>query len=323
MSTPKLLPVLLSLALALTACNLPIGQASAPPPAPVIATEAPADSPTSEPPAPIIDTPALSLEQALNCQYQLPDSSGNIQPYQLTDGALQNGADGSVPGFASIFVNRDVVALGDINGDGAGDAVVPIGIGYGGSGTFVYLAAVLNQGGMPTHIPATTYGLGDRNGVRSLNIVDGKIYAEVMMHGPNDPMCCPSVPTGMTLEYTDMGYRLLHVTTTAESGLVREITITEPAPETQTGSSVTLRGKTSVGPFENTLLYHVYDADGAAVVESSLMVSNTDMGQPSTFELPLDFAALGLHGRIRVDISEQSMADGSILMLDSLYLNVP
>ena len=103
----------------------------------------------------------------------------------------------------------------------------------------------------------------------------------------------------MIFEYNEMGYRVLHWTTTAPSGLVREINITDPAPEAQIGASLTLRGKTSVGPFENTLVYRIYAADGMAVTESSLMVTNTDIGQPSTFELPLDFAALGLHGRIR------------------------
>ncbi len=323
MSRPQLLLPLIALILASLACSLPGGATPAPAVAPVTETVViPTNIATVAPPTPTT-APGLTLEQTLNAAYQLPGSDGNLQTFQLTDGAFQNGSDGSAPNFASIFINPGAVALGDLNDDGVGDAVAPIGIGYGGSGTFVYLAALINQGGMPVHNPATTYGLGDRTNVTALEIADGKIYVTAILHGPNDPLCCPSVPTSMIFEYNEMGYRVLHWTTTAPSGLVREINITDPAPEAQIGASLTLRGKTSVGPFENTLVYRIYAADGMAVTESSLMVTNTDIGQPSTFELPLDFAALGLHGRIRVEVAEMSMADGSVLMLDSIYLNVP
>jgi hypothetical protein len=126
----------------------------------------------------------------------------------------------------------------------------------------------------------------------------------------------------MSLEYNDAGYRLMRLTTGAPGGLVREIKITSPDPESTVSKQVVLSGNTSVGPFENTLVYRIYDRFGEAVAEKGFMVQNSGIGEPSTFSLPLDFGALGLGGRIRVEISEISMADGSILMLDSIYLTV-
>ena len=317
-------PIFISLVilLVMSACSLPFGMAvetAVPEPLPVVET---VPAPVVETPAPIIDTPALTVEQALNATYTLASNDGGQMEYSLVDGGYQNGSDPAAVGYAAVFILRDQIALGDINGDGAGDAVVPIGLNFGGTGQFVFLAALLNQGGMPVHAAPATYGLGDRPMVQALTIENGKINLSAIVSGPNDPACCPTNPLTMTFEYNEMGYRVLHVTTTTPTGLVRQISISDPAPEASVGPQVIISGSTTVGPFENTLLYRIYGPDGMAVTEAGFMVQNEDIGQPSTFALPLDFAALGLSGRIRVEIAELSMADGSTLMLDSIYLNV-
>lgn len=80
--------------------------------------------------------------------------------------------------------------FGDLNGDGADDAAVILVADPGGSGTFYYLSAVLNQNGDPK--PAGSQFLGDRVFFRDLSIDDGHILIELDIVRPDDPMCCPT-----------------------------------------------------------------------------------------------------------------------------------
>ncbi|MBT8462613.1 MAG: hypothetical protein KJO44_08855 [Gemmatimonadetes bacterium] len=82
-------------------------------------------------------------------------------------------------------------AAGDLDGDGAPDAAVLLATTTGGSGTFHDLAAVLNRDGEPEN--AATFFLGDRVTVERIRIIGGEIQLDLVMHGPADPMCCPSV----------------------------------------------------------------------------------------------------------------------------------
>src|SRR5438270_132957 len=83
--------------------------------------------------------------------------------------------DAAAPGSAARIVVRlaDVAAFGDLDGTGGLDAaVVLIGSG-GGSGTFVELAAVLNDAGAAR--PVATTLLGDRILVREVTVQDRTI----------------------------------------------------------------------------------------------------------------------------------------------------
>jgi hypothetical protein len=82
-------------------------------------------------------------------------------------------------------------AAGDLDDDGAPDAAVLLATTTGGSGTFQDLAAVLNRDGLPAN--TATFFLGDRVLVDRIRIVEGEIHVDLTMHGPADPMCCPSV----------------------------------------------------------------------------------------------------------------------------------
>ncbi len=82
-------------------------------------------------------------------------------------------------------------AVGDLDGDGSPDAAVVLATETGGSGTFVDLAVVLNRDGVPEN--RATIFLGDRVPVDRIRIVDGEIQVDLTMHGPADPMCCPSL----------------------------------------------------------------------------------------------------------------------------------
>jgi hypothetical protein len=141
-----------------------------------------------------VNNPKLTVEQLKNAEYQ-----GIYQePIQLTDGTYEG--EPFVEGGASrptvTFI--EPYAFGDLNGDGVDDAVVLLVESSGGSGSFVYMAAVLNQGGKPENVD--TVLLGDRAQVQSLTITDGQINVTLVTHGPDDPMCCPTQEAGQTYE---------------------------------------------------------------------------------------------------------------------------
>ena len=84
-------------------------------------------------------------------------------------------------------------AVGDLDGDGAPDAAVILATTTGGSGTFQDLSVVLNRDGNPVGGP--TFFLGDRVPAERVRIDEAIILVDLTMHGPADPMCCPTVRT--------------------------------------------------------------------------------------------------------------------------------
>jgi hypothetical protein len=126
-------------------------------------------------------------------------------PVELTEGKYEG--EPFVEGGASrpLVVFIEPYAFGDLDGDGVDDAAVLLVETSGGSGSFVYLAAVLNQNGKAVN-EATTL-LGDRAQVGELVIEDGQIHVKLLTHGPEDPMCCPSQESSET--YTLEGNELV------------------------------------------------------------------------------------------------------------------
>jgi hypothetical protein len=159
-------------------------------------TLAPTDIPTQAPsPTPL---PPFTVDELKNATYLLKDFAS------LNDGsdsmALVNGtfsksepAGTGVQNFNLMYVQS---TTGDLNGDGLPDAAVILAADTGGSGTFVYLAAVINQAGKPLNVDAIT--LGDRTVIESMSIQDGKIAMQTIIHGPQDPLCCPTLKTSET-----------------------------------------------------------------------------------------------------------------------------
>lgn len=113
------------------------------------------------------------------------------------------------PGSSTEIVIRmsDHVAMGDLDGDKVEDAAVILISTPGGSGTFYDLAAVVNAGGVPSHVD--TEPLGDRVKIKSLTISSGTILLDLIVHGPKDPMCCPTVE--VTRRYRLEGNKLARV----------------------------------------------------------------------------------------------------------------
>jgi hypothetical protein len=143
----------------------------------------------------------LTEESLKNAEYQgiYPDA------VKLTEGQYEGQP--FVEGGASrpTVVFTEPFALGDLDGDGVEDAAVLLVEDSGGSGSFVYLAAVLNRDGQPENVATTL--LGDRAQVEELSIDSGQIGVKMLTHGPDDPMCCPSQESQAT--YTLEGSELV------------------------------------------------------------------------------------------------------------------
>jgi hypothetical protein len=128
----------------------------------------------------------LTAESLKNTEYKGIHPEG----LKLSDGKYEG--EPFVEGGASrpMVVFVEPYAFGDLDGDGVGDAAVLLVETSGGSGSFVYLAAVLNQNGEPLN--QATMLLGDRAQVEELTIEGKQIRVKMLTHGPEDPLCCPS-----------------------------------------------------------------------------------------------------------------------------------
>jgi heat shock protein HslJ len=83
-----------------------------------------------------------------------------------------------------------LIATGDLNGDGAEDAVAFLVDYTTGSADFVFLTAVLSTWTEPTPVEALM--IGDRIPVKSLAIEGAQVIAELIAPGPSDVACCPT-----------------------------------------------------------------------------------------------------------------------------------
>lgn len=92
----------------------------------------------------------------------------------------------------------------DFDGDGVQDAAVIIYSNYGGSGTFIELAILLDK---DNPVYWTGELLGDRVKVNTISSENKIITLDLVVHGENDPACCPTEPK--TLKYKLEGTKLI------------------------------------------------------------------------------------------------------------------
>lgn len=121
--------------------------------------------------------------------------SATYKPLHHSEGVtLKQGAYAQGPETVNL---EKVRGYGDLDADGVEDAAVVLASSGGGSGTFKEIAAVLNQGGVPTHVASAD--LGDRVKVEAIAVESGTIRAQLIVHDEADPLCCPTKP--VTWEY--------------------------------------------------------------------------------------------------------------------------
>ena len=125
---------------------------------------------------------ALTWAQLRNATY--PSELPRSKAAPLQDGVYEEEI---VPGAATRLKIQlaDIAGFGQLDADGSIDAAVVLIGSPGGSGTFIYLVAVLNEGGSP--VPVATVLLGDRVAVRGVEIEDHRITVGMRVRGPSDP----------------------------------------------------------------------------------------------------------------------------------------
>jgi len=151
-----------------------------------------------------VSPPALTLETLKNAEYQSEFPAS--KKARLTDGQYQEDI---VPGSATKLniVLYPMAAFGDLNGDGVDDAAAVLVADPGGSGTFYYLVAVVNQNGTPKHVASVL--LGDRVRFKSISIQAGEIVVNMVQQALGDPMCCPTME--VTQKYKLQGDKLVPI----------------------------------------------------------------------------------------------------------------
>lgn len=311
------------------------------------ATTTVSDVPSTVPSLPADD--GLTLGQVRNAEIIVPFDE-DLLTFTLVDGSYEGPQGGDHQSSVSVTMS-DPVVFGDLNGDGVDDAAIAISVsknaGTGGSGmgggatgtgggatgtgsssgdpgASHYVVALVSQGREPILGGSHLVGVGAR--VDALSIADGEIFVEATVPGPEDPTGDPTVPITATLRLPLMegtGWVLLHTSQTSETpaGDIREITITSPELGADVAYLCTITGTVTIAPFENNLVYSVYDEEMILRDGGPVTVDAPDYGAPGAFELVLDLVSLGCWGRIFVTISDLSAADGSILAMDSIELH--
>ncbi len=114
-----------------------------------------------------------------------------------------------IPSSSTQITTRmgEPIAIGDLNGDRLDDAAVILISNPGTTGTYYDLAAVVNVEGMPNNID--TASLGESIQVKSLSIKNGVINVDMLVHAPQDPLCCPTVSVNQS--YRLQGNQLVPV----------------------------------------------------------------------------------------------------------------
>ena len=147
----------------------------------------------------------MTGEVLKNATYRLADFP-DLAAVKLNDGRYVK----KIPGTAmeeSVRLESDLKAFADLNGDGTKDAAAILVISGGGSGAFYRLVVLINQNGSPQHV--ATAALGDRVRIRDISINSGLISIDMLAHGPEDALCCPTMP--VIRRYRLNGTRLIEI----------------------------------------------------------------------------------------------------------------
>lgn len=135
-----------------------------------------------------VDAGPLSNEALANATYR--GLEVDVASITLTDGAWEGEPyqpDSAVAPRVQLL--PELIARGDLTGDGADDAVVLINFAPGGTGQLLHLTLMGEREGKATQLAAAL--VGDRVRVRGLRITEGSVVMEVLQAGPRDASCCP------------------------------------------------------------------------------------------------------------------------------------
>lgn len=292
---------LLTLTLAALACGLTSPATAAPTIVPVTQT-----------------APSLTINQLKNAQYKL-GARDDHAVVQLTDGKYQQGTDATTLDYASVVMS-DFASFGDLNHDGVNEGAVVVYENYGGTGDFGFLVLYSNQNGGPVFVNSVM--IDDRPQINRVAFQGDEVFLDATIHGPQDPGCCPVLPTTQQYRLIGSSLRLSKYTTNTPAGDKRELFINSPVDGTQVNGSVQVQGNVSIAPFENTLSFAVYNENYAQLTTGAINVAAPDLGKPGTFDATIDLSMVPPGSKIFLQIEDVSAADGSILAMDLVPLVV-
>jgi hypothetical protein len=262
-------------------------------------------------------TPPGQVAEVRNAQYQL-GATDALQIVQLTDGNFEQGAPGS-DDFISVAVT-DFVAVGDLNADGVDEVAALISENYGGTGVFVFLTVYANVDGTLTFQTSTM--VDDRPQLNALSIENNEIFLDAVIHGIDEPVCCPTLRTTRHYRWVDNQLDMTDYTTFTPDGRPRTITIEAPTNGTEVFTSVPIQGNVAIAPFENNLAYRIFDISGIELSAGPIAVTAADLGAPGTFDALIPLGNILSGAIIRIEVQDLSAADGSLLAMDSVELVV-
>ncbi|HJQ14235.1 MAG TPA: Gmad2 immunoglobulin-like domain-containing protein, partial [Anaerolineales bacterium] len=289
-----------------------------PPPTSIDSTQATSEPGSGETSSPVTPTTVSDqVEEIRNAQYQ-PGTAEGSQVVQLTDGTFEQGTPGA-DDFISVQVT-DFVAIGDLDADGTEEAAALISENYGGTGVFVFLAIFSQVDGTWTF--QTSNMVDDRPALRELSIANNEIFLDAVIHGTDEPMCCPTLRTMRHYRFVDNLLDMIDYTTFTPDGQPRTITIESPANGSDVFTSVPIKGKVAIAPFENNLVYSIVDLSGIQLSAGPIAVNAPDLGAPGTFDAIIPLGNVLSGAIIRIEVQDISAADGSLLAMDSVELVV-
>ncbi|MEZ4518136.1 MAG: serine hydrolase [Chloroflexota bacterium] len=117
----------------------------------------------------------------------------------LVNGQATYDDDGS--GEPYVRLVDSLLVTGDLDGDGTQDAVTLLEDNSSGSGQFLFLVVVRDALGNPQ--PTTAVMLGDRIGLKSLQVDGSSIVADLISQGAGDAACCAGTNTQQVWELVD------------------------------------------------------------------------------------------------------------------------
>jgi hypothetical protein len=277
-------------------------------------------APQVTPDIPMLTAPAgtgvmqdtLSLTSFNNAEIYCPQAQKTVQ---LTNGKYEGGT-GADYLLAQLMPQA---AFGDINEDGREDAVLLLAENMGGSGTFVSLIAMIaTDSGFSQ---STAVLVDDRPLINALTLDGSRIVLDAVIHGVSDAMADPTMKVVEQYAYANQSLVLTRFDSTI-SDTARSITIDTPTAGQEVTGPVEVKGSMPIAPFENTLMYTIYDETNTVIDQGAFMVTAADMGAPATFDNQITLPAAASGTKLRIELKEVSMADGSTLCLNSVEVVV-